>query len=135
MEEELYFQKTLQILLLSPPHAIGVYIIGSLFPAQQCAEHASGESHETAQAEQIADKRGDKRRTHAIRRAEQHRAYDVHHMLHRRALAAEHGKGKQTSHDCNGAEYARRRKLFGIDFFHFYFSFEISRRELKPYRF
>jgi len=35
MEEELYFQKTLQILLLSPPHAIGVYIIESLFLAQQ----------------------------------------------------------------------------------------------------
>ena len=32
---ELYFQKTLQILLLSPPHAIGVYIIESLFLAQQ----------------------------------------------------------------------------------------------------
>ncbi|WP_204986369.1 hypothetical protein, partial [Collinsella aerofaciens] len=29
------FQKTLQILLLSPPHAIGVYIIESLFLAQQ----------------------------------------------------------------------------------------------------
>ena len=96
--------------------------------AQQRTEHASGESHETAQAEQIADKRGDKRRTDPVCRAEQHRAYDVHHMLNRRALAAEHGKGKQTSHNCNGAQDARRRKLFGIDFFHFYFSFEIRKR-------
>ena len=66
-------------------------------PAKQRAKHAAGKCHETADAEHIADQRSRKCHSEAISGPQQHRAEDIHRMLHRCAFAPESRKRKQTS--------------------------------------
>ena len=86
--------------------------------AQQRAQHAAREGHERTEPQQIAQQARDKGDGHAVPRAEQNSAQDVHHMLHRRTLAAEHRKRKQASHNGDGAQQGGNGKLLNICLFH-----------------
>ena len=73
-------------------------------PAKQGAKHAAGKCHETADSEHIADQRSRKCHSETISGPQQHRAENIHRMLHRCAFAPESRKRKQTSQYRNRTE-------------------------------
>ncbi len=52
---------------------------------------------------------------------QQNGAQDIDHVLHRGALAAEHGEAEHAAHDAQRTEHSRESQLFHRDFFHLKF--------------
>ena len=78
--------------------------------AQQSTEHAAREGHQAAQTQDIAEQRGHKGHAEAPVGPQQHRAQDVDHVLHRRALAAEDGEAEHAAHHAQGTEHTGKGK-------------------------
>ena len=96
--------------------------------AEQCAEHAARESHQTAQTQQVAQQGGDESHAHAVVRPQQDSAEDVDHVLHRGAFAAEDREGEDAAHDSDSAEHTGEGQLFGRIVFHSECSFSIKNK-------
>ena len=86
--------------------------------AQQRTEHTAGEGHQTAQTQQVAQQGSHKGYAHAPPGPQQNGAQHVDHMLHRGALAAEHGEAEHAAHHAQGTEHTGEGKLFDREILH-----------------
>ena len=86
--------------------------------AQQRAEHAAREGHQTAQAQQIAQQGSDKGYAYTPPGPQQHGAQHIDHVLHRSTFAAEHREAEHAAHHTQGTEHTGQRQFFCRNLFH-----------------